>query len=274
MGSTLSRAALLLLAAIETSGAIQAQDQPPREITVFAAASLYDAFQRLGADFRAGNPGVAITYNFAGSQQLLQQLQHGAHADLFASANFRQMEGAVASGLIDSTSVHVFARNQLVIVLPRQRSALLENLRDLSRPGLKIVLADKSVPAGEYALEFLDRCDRTSGFDQAFKASVLANVASYEDNVRAVLSKVMLGEADAGVVYTSDAAAEARRGIRTVAIPPSVNVTATYPIGRLKESKNAELAERYIAFLLSDAAQTILEHFGFIRREIPPTERR
>ena len=260
-------AIVILFLGMTSSSEPRAQENPPQEITVFAAASLHDVFARLGEDFRAKYPQARFTFNFAGSQQLLQQLQQGARADIFASADLRHMDAAVASGLIDSASVQIFLRNRLVVVFSPSSSNALRDLHDLDQPGVKIVLADKAVPAGLYALQLLDRCDQTADFNPSFKTSVLANVVSYEENVRTVLSKVVLGEADAGIVYTSDAASVAAKGIRTATIPASVNVIATYPIGPLKESKSGGLAGRFVAFLLTDAAQEVFEHFGFIRRD-------
>jgi len=263
----ISCAIVIFLWAVAGSLELRAQENPPREITVFAAASLHDVFTRLGEDFRGTYPQARFTFNFAGSQQLLQQLQQGAHADIFASADLRHMDGALASGLIDSASVRLFLRNRLVVVFSPSSRGELRELRDLAQPGVKIVLADKAVPAGLYALQMLDRCVAAPGFSPSFKASVLANVVSYEENVRTVLSKVVLGEADAGVVYTSDAASVAGKGIRTATIPASVNVIATYPIAPLKQSQNGDLAARFVAFLLTDAAQKVFEQFGFIRRD-------
>jgi molybdate transport system substrate-binding protein len=250
---------------------VRAQEQRVAELVVFAAASLHDACLSLEKEFRAGNPGITFTFNFAGSRQLAEQLLQGAPADLFASANMNQMNAA--AGRMDTPSVRIFARNRLIVAVPNVDGRIVRSLPALGRPGAKIVIADRSVPAGAYAIEFLGRCEASGEFDPGFRDAVLRNVVSYEENVRAVLSKIILDEADAGIVYVSDIGEEAGKSVATIGIPDRLNVTAAYPIGWTKDSKNREPARRFIAFLLSDAGQRVLEHYGFTR-VTPPTSGR
>jgi len=236
-------------------------------LTVFAAASLNEAFRGAAAEFSAANPGTSFSFNFAGSQQLAQQIVLGARADVFASADMRQMRAA--GSMIDSASIRVFVRNRLVVVVPPSPGRKVRHLTDLAAAGVKIVLAADAVPAGEYALRFIGECAASPGFPAGFRSAVMRNVVSYEENVRAVLAKVVLAEADAGIVYVTDAASVKNHGVDTVDIPGRLNVLAEYPVGRARESAHPAEAEQFIRFLLSRRGQEILEQSGFTRAVEP-----
>lgn len=235
----------------------------PVTLNVFAAASLTDAFTAIGEAFAEENPGANIVYNFAGSNQLATQIDNGAPVDVFASANQRQMDNAVASGRIDSQAVQPFLTNRLVVVLSPEGAGEIKELQDLADPGTLIVLAAEEVPAGQYALEFLDIASQDPAFSPSFRDDILKNVVSYEENVRSVLNKVVLGEADAGIVYTSDAASVDQATIEQLEIPESLNVVAVYPVAPLNDSQHADLAQAFTDFVLSQTGQTILARFGF-----------
>jgi molybdate transport system substrate-binding protein len=237
--------------------------QPEGRLVVFAAASLTEAFQELGRQFEAGHPGTEVIFNFAGSQQLAQQLAQGAPADVFASANQRQMDAAVAAGRVAKDAVLPFARNRLVVIFPAENPAGLATLQDLGRPGVKLVLAAPEVPAGSYAREFLSTASGAPGFPPGYGAAVLANVVSYEESVRSVLSKVALGEADAGIVYSSDVGAEAAGQVGRLDIPDGLNVVASYPIAAVAVAAHPQLARDLVDFVLSPQGQATLAHHGF-----------
>ncbi|MEW6028266.1 MAG: molybdate ABC transporter substrate-binding protein [Chloroflexota bacterium] len=230
-----------------------------RTLTVFAAASLTDAFTEIGSVFESAHPGVAVTFNFAGSQTLRAQIEEGAPADVFASANQKEMDALVNGGLVEPGAPQVFLTNQLVVVLPDDNPADIQSLEDLARPGIKLVLAAEEVPVGNYTRQALDLMNAQFGAD--FKESVLANVASNEDTVRQVVTKVQLGEADAGIVYTSDAAAVPDLG--RIEIPTEFNIVARYPIAPLTNAAEPILADEFIAFVLSEEGQSILAKWGF-----------
>lgn len=233
------------------------------QLTVFAAASLSEAFSEIGTAFEAEHPDTKVTFNFAGSQQLVQQIAQGAPADIFASANEAQMNKAVDSGLVNPSAVKIFAQNRLVIVTPQDNPAEIQSLEDFAKLGLKLVFAAKEVPAGAYALQVLQNAQSKTDYGSSFEADVLKNVVSYEENVRAVLAKVTLGEADAGIVYQSDVAAATASQVNVIDIPEAVNVTALYPAAVIQQSPNAELAQQFVDFLLTDKAQAILVRYGF-----------
>jgi len=234
------------------------------ELTVFAAASLTDAFKAIGEQFGAANEGATITFNFAGSDQLATQINQGAPADVFASANKKQMDVVITAGEIISGAEHTFVRNRLVVVYPKDNPAKLAALKDLANPGVKLILANKSVPVGGYALDFLAKASKLPEYTNTYSPTVLENVVSYEENVKAVLSKITLGEADAGIVYTTDAATVKDGGIGTLDIPDNLNTIASYPIAATKNAKNADLAKKFVDFVLSPDGQHILVEYGFI----------
>jgi molybdate transport system substrate-binding protein len=237
---------------------------PNVNLTVMAAASLLDSFNDLGAQFQASHPGVEVKFNFAGSQQLAQQIASGAPTDVFASANQAQMEVAVKTSRIDGKLAKIFAQNRLVVIFPKDNPARLARLQDLARPGLKLVFAAKEVPVGQYSLNFLQKASEDPAFSADFESDVLKNVVSYEDNVKAVLTKVALGEADAGIVYTTDAAADPGAEVGQLAIPDALNVIASYPIAALSDGSHLALAQAFVDFVLSAQGQATLQKYGFI----------
>lgn len=237
----------------------------PANLTVFAAASLTDAFNEIGQNFSTEYPGVTFTFNFAGSQQLAQQLGQGAPADIFASANKKQMEVAIMeAGRVISGTERTFARNRLVVIYPADNPAGLTQLQNLAQPGLKIVLAAQEVPVGQYSLDFLNKAVTDTAFSPTYMDDVLKNVVSYEENVRSVLAKVALGEADAGIVYTSDITGPEVDKVGRLDIPDHVNVIASYPIAPISDSAYPTQAQAFVEYVLSPAGQEVLARYGFI----------
>jgi molybdate transport system substrate-binding protein len=231
----------------------------PKTLHVFAAASLTDAFTEIGRNFEAANPGTTVAFNFAGSQALQTQIEEGAPADVFASASKTDMDTLVTDNFVTQDAPEQFLNNKLVVIVPKDNPAGLATLEDLAKPGIKLVLAADAVPVGKYALQALDLMD--AKFGNGYKTKVLANVVSNEDNVKQVVSKVQLGEADAGIVYTSDGVAAPE--LKRIEIPVDLNVIAKYPIAALAKSENIDLANAFIAYVLSADGQAILQTWGF-----------
>lgn len=230
------------------------------EIIVYAAASLTDAFKEAGAAFSQANPGVKVTFNFASSSALATQINQGQPGDVFASADSAQMKVVTDKGGADVPVV--FVTNVPVVVVPSSGSPV-GTFNDLSKPGVKLVLAGPAVPIGSYARQvFRNASAPNGGIATDFSERVLANLKSNETDVKAVLAKVQTGEADAGVVYTTDVAAAARR-VKTIPIPDGYNVVAQYPIATLKSASHADVARAFVAFILSAPGQEILAKFGF-----------
>ncbi len=234
-----------------------------QSITVFAAASLAEAFGELGKQFEAQNPGAKLVFNFGGSQQLAEQLAQGAPADVFASANQAQMDAAVKAGRVAEGDPQPLLGNKLVVITAKPDDGKLNQLQDLAGPGLKLVLADKAVPVGKYSLEFLDNASKLPEFGSSFKEEVLKNVVSYEENVRSVLTKVALGEADAGIVYASDLISQPDQQVDVIQIPDRLNVNVLYSIAPVADSRQAVLARGFVDYALSTAGQELLARYGF-----------
>ena len=232
------------------------------ELTVFAAASLTGAFGEIGGDLEAANPGLKVTFNFAGSQALVTQLTEGAGADVFASANAKQMDAANAAGVIDGASVN-FTQNRLAIVVPKDNPGGVKDLADLAKSGVKLVVAAPDVPVGGYAVKSICAAGAdASAYGADFVSNVSANIVSQEDNVKAVLAKVQTGEADAGITYTTDVSPAAAQDVTLIAIPTAVNVIAKYPIAAVKGG-DAALAAAFISYVNSAAGQATLQKWGF-----------
>ena len=236
--------------------------QPPaaKTLNVFAAASLTGAFGDIGKAFEAANPGVTVTFNFAGSQVLQTQIQQGAPADVFASASATNMDPLVTAGFVDKAADQIFVTNKLIVILPPTNPANVQTLQDLAKPGLKIILGDVSVPAGKYSRQILDNLSKDPTYGTDFGTKVLDNVVSNETDVKQVVSKVQLGEGDAGIVYISDGIAAPT--LKTIPIPDAVNVIAKYPIAPLHKSANPDLAAKFVAYVLSADGQATLKKWG------------
>jgi molybdate transport system substrate-binding protein len=234
-------------------------------ITVFAAASLTDAFQEIGAGFKARYPGTDVRFNFAGTPTLRLQLEQGARADVFASADIAQMELALQGGVVEAPLT--FARNSLVVIVPAANPGGVDSPADLARPGLKLVLANQEVPAGAYSAQVLRNLEAGGGYGADFAERVLANVVSRESNVKQVVARVELGEADGGLVYGSDVTASVAADLKVISIPERFNVTASYPIAVVRDSGNAATARAFIDYVVSPAGQGILARHGFLTAE-------
>src|SRR6202140_4053042 len=219
-------------------------------INVFAAASLTASFNALGISFHQANPGVGVNFNFTGTPTLVTQIEQGAPADVFASADTTNMDKLTADGYTSGTS-KVFARNQLEIVVAPGNPKGIAGLADLAKPGVIYISEGPTVPAGKYSLQALAT------------AGVKVTPKSLETSVTAVISKVELGEADAGIVYTTDSQA-AGSMVQGVPIPAANNVIATYPIVAVKGTKYQDIDNAFIAYVLSATGQSMLATFGFL----------
>ena len=238
--------------------------QQSGKLTVFAAASLAEPFTELGKRYEAAHPGVSITFNFAGSNVLRLQIEQHAPADLFASANQAQMKALMDGGVVNSDSVHVFAGNRLIIIVPSSNPAKIATFADLARPGLKLIAADKAVPAGALFPENAQARDARTEYGKGFSAAVLANVRSREENVEAVVTKVRMGVAEAGIAYQSDMHGSARSFLTGIDIPAQINPPAEYPIATIARGDTAELARDFENFVLSPQGQSILAAHDFL----------
>ncbi len=242
------------------SSFVYAQDEG--ELVVFAAASLTEAYESIGAAFEAENPGVSVLFNFGGSSTLAAQLVQGAPADVFASANDAQMQIAIEEERVVEP-VQVFANNRLVLVTPIDNPAAIRSLQDLANPGLRLIVAAPQVPVRAYTDRMLERLVEDPAFGVAYRDAVVGNIVSEEPNVRQVAAKIALGEADAGVIYLSDVTPDIADDVLMFNIPDEINVLAAYPIAVTSDTKRPELATRFVDFVLSDDGQAILAEWKF-----------
>ena len=243
------RFAIAALALLAACGQPPAPSSGPARttLTVFAAASLQPAFDKIGGKLLS-TQNIATTFSYAGTQTLTTQLTQGAPADVFASADVAHMTTIQSAGLLHSQSV-LFAHNRLEIAVAKGNPKGIHTLADLARSRLVVVLADPSVPAGKYAAQALA------------KAGVTVHPASLEQQVTGVLSKVAFGEADAGIVYVSDIVTSGQ--VDGVLIPDNQNVIADYPIAVLKSAQNQIGAVAFVDFILGTEGQSILTAAGF-----------
>ena len=237
-------------------------------LRVSAAISLDGAFHELARLFERAHPGTRVQLNLAGSQQLAAQLAFGGESDVFAAADWRWIEDLRARGLL-AGEPEVFAHNRVVVIVPRANPGRLAKPSDLARPGVKLVIAAEAVPAGRYAREVLARLARLPGYGSDFAHRALANVVSEEDNVRGVVARVELGEADAGLAYGSDVTPSVARAVREIPIPDSANVVTDYPIASLRGSRHGTLAREFVRLVRSERGQQVLSRHGFSRTGIP-----
>ncbi|SRR6266550_943027 len=240
--------ALLLVACASPNATVTPQI---KDLNVFAAASLTDAFNKAGDEFAKSNARVRFIFNFGSSSTLATQITNGAPADIFASADEANMQKIVDGKLTDGVPA-LFAGNRLAIAVAAGNPKQVTALADLARPGLVVVLAAPTVPAGKYAV------------DSLAKAGVKITPASQELDVRSVLNKVALGEADAGIVYVTDVLSAGSR-VGSVAIPVQQQIVARYPVAVVTGAKNPQLARAFVDYLVSEDGQRLLAGFGFSR---------
>jgi molybdate transport system substrate-binding protein len=251
-----SRRALVLalavtLVAVACEGSASSDDD--RELTVAAAASLTAAFTQIGADFQE-ETGVAVVFTFGPSDGLATQIVEGAPVDVFASASPAWMDEISERGPGVRRRTNI-ARNRLAVIVPTENPAIIHELDDLATEGVQLVLAAEGVPAGDYAREIL----ANAGIADA----ALANVVSNEEDVAGVVTKVLTGEADAGIAYVTDVTAEVASRISVVEIPDDVNVIATYPIAVIADSGRPDDAREFVEFVLGPGQGALADH-GFL----------
>lgn len=227
-----------------------------KTLTVFIAASLNDVMESIGRQFEEINPGVKIIFNPAGSQTLRTQIEQGAYADVFISADERNIKPLFDNGLVEKPKKLIY--NKLIIIA--YKDSRVSNFMDIKNSRLKLALADESVPAGKYAMEILTKIDKDN---HGFKDSVLKNVVTKEITVTDVVQKVAMGEADAGIVYVTDAKKFMDK-VKVIYIPDKYNVIATYFVAAVKRTKDMALSYKFIDYILNGDGRYVLEDYGFI----------
>jgi molybdate transport system substrate-binding protein len=221
----------------------------------------------MATPFQQANPNAKLIFNFGASSQLATQLGQGARADVFASADQMQMDKAKKADAIAGQDT-VFAGNRLVVITPRDNPRQISSVKDLANDGVKFVTAQSSVPIGQYTSQLLDKASADPTYGADFKAKVQANTVSQEDNVRQVVSKVQLGEADAAIVYSTDATPQVRDQLQLIQVPDPLQTLAMYPIA-VARGGNAAGGEAFVSYVLGPDGQAALARWGFLL--LPPT---
>lgn len=235
----------------------QARAAETRELTVFAATSLREVFQTIALTFEKQHPNLKVHFNFAGSQDLRVQIEHGAKVDVFASADWKHMKSLASQGMVAEPAV--FARNLPVVVVPKNNPAKVTSFAELAKVK-HLVVGAPEVPIGAYTETLFTAAEKTNGKDFADK--VRAHVRSRELNVRQVLTKVAMGEGDAGIVYKTDALTMPDK-VQIIEIPLAINVVAEYPIAALQAAPQPDLAREFVKLVLSKAGEQVLAAAGF-----------
>jgi molybdate transport system substrate-binding protein len=256
-------ARLTLAAALSATAAAcggSASGSNTTTLTVLAASSLNRVLPKIAADFTRVHPDVNVRFSFGGTDALVVQIEQGSPGDVFAGASSKYGDQLFEAGLVESP--RAFATNRLVLVVPPSNPARIRSPRDLARKGVKLVIGAETVPVGSYTRQVLANLDVLYG--PAYSTSALANVVSNEENVMGVITKVRLGEADAGFVYVTDARA-AGDSVRALRVPDEAQVIASYPIAVIRSSPNLTLARRFQGFVLGAVGQHVLAEAGFAR---------
>lgn len=261
-------AVVLVIIAIVIAG-VSLSTQPSAgktEVTVFAAASLKAAFTEMAKDYEANHTNIKLNFNFDGSANLKTQLLNGATADVFASADYKNLNAVATADLIDNSTIQTFVKNRLVVIVPSANTAGVTSLSDLTKSGIKIVIGDTSVPIGNYTRTFMKSITNSSSEYTDFQTMVMDNVVSQESSVNNIVTKVSLGEADAGIVYTTDAAG-AGSLVTQIEIADAYNVIAVYPMGELVSTAHPTEASGFIGYVMSPDGQSVMAKYGFITVE-------
>ena len=256
---------LVVLAACSSVGASPTATRPPtadgEELTVYGAASLKGALEAAEAAYEIANPGTTVTLSTDSSSALETQIEQGAPADVFLSADATNPKKLVDGGFADGDAV-TFAGNKLTIIVPSGNPAGIATPADLAKEGVKVIAAGDEVPITRYAAQLVENLAREAGYPADFAAMYTANIASKEDNVAAVRSKIELGEGDAAIVYVTDAKALTK--VATIDVPESANVPATYAGVVVKASPHAAAARAFLDWFAGPEGQAILGTFGFL----------
>jgi molybdate transport system substrate-binding protein len=260
---TIKVALISSLLLIFLSGCNSTSNKPKDVVVVYAGASLTEPFQAIEKAFEAQNAAIDIQINFATGQQQLQQMENGAVVDVFAAAKEQQMLDAIASGFVPVSSQQTFAKNRIIVITPSHNPGNIQSLNDLANSGIKLIVGTDQTAVGQYTNVFLDKINGTNGFAEDYKESVLHNVISYETDVKAVLTKIILGEGDVGIVFVSDYVLNKNK-LLSVDIPEAFNELINYTIAITNNGNSNTDANLFLDFVLSSDGQEIIKEYGFL----------
>jgi molybdate transport system substrate-binding protein len=234
----------------------------PKELTVFCAAGLKDAFGEIG-DIYENESGFGVVFNFDGAQVLRTQIENGAYADVLVSGSKKHIDAMKSEGHLNNSSVSAFARNWQEVIIPSTNPAGIQNLSDLAKPGVKIVMGTKDLPIFDTTMQILSKMASDPAYGPQYKERVLSNVVSNETNINFIVSKVALGEADAAFAHKSEISPEYSGKVTVIEIPEKYNVRSDYYIGALDGSKLPDQARGFIDLVKSRSGRSVLEEHGY-----------
>lgn len=236
--------------------------EEPKELTVYCGAGLTGAFNEMGQMYK-NQSNVSAVFDFDGTQVLRTQIENGAYADVLVSASNKYMDALKAEGFMNNSSVSVFARSWQAVIIPKNNPAKIQNLSDLAKPGLKIVMGTKDLPITESTMKILDKLAADPAYGPKYKEKVLSNVISWETTVSFIISKIALEEADAGFAHKSEVTPQLAEKVTLIEIPERYNVKSEYSVGVLKQSKSPTLAEKFTDLVKSADGKAILAKYGY-----------
>ncbi|MGB7571546.1 MAG: molybdate ABC transporter substrate-binding protein [Methanothrix sp.] len=242
---------------------LSAYAEEPKELTIFCGAGLAGAFNEIWQLYENASD-IGVAFNFDGVPSLRAQIENGAYADVLVSSNLKHMDALKAEGLINNSTVKIFARNKVAVVVPNDNPANIVNLTDLARPGIMILMGTRELPIGDYARQVLDKLANDSEYGPEYKEKVISNIVSEETTVNRIVSKVALGEVDAGFAFMSDVSPSMVGKVTKIPIPDKYNVVGDFPVGVLSQSNNTQEAQAFIDVIMSNEGQAILDKYGFI----------
>jgi molybdate transport system substrate-binding protein len=248
-----------------TAGSVAPSTAAGGELTIYGAASLKGALAKAKVAYEAANPGTTLTISTDSSSALETQIEQGAPADVFLSADTTNPKKLVDKGLAEGEPI-TFAGNKLTIIVPTANQAGISSPKDLAKAGIKVIAAGDEVPITKYAKQLVDNLAKESGYPADFAAAYATNVVSKEDNVKSVVAKIELGEGDAGIVYVTDAKASDK--VTPIDVPSTANVPATYDGVVVKTAKDAPAAKAFLDWFAGPDGQAILSELGFL----PPAQ--
>jgi len=246
--------------------------QKPVEIQVLAASSQTEAFTEIKTVFEKAHPNVTVNLSFASSSSLRAQIENGAKPEVFASADEKNIKIPAGNGLIDGEYVP-YSHNHVVVILPKANKANINTLADLAKAGVRLVGCDPQVPIGNYTSQVIKKLDDSGKYGAGFATKINANMKSIEPNVKAVVTKVVMGDADAGFCYASDVTKNVVDDLIVLQIPKEYDVMATAYIGVVKDCPSPELGREFIATVLSDEGQAIMKKLGILPIAEAPVEK-
>jgi molybdate transport system substrate-binding protein len=232
------------------------------DLTIFCGAGLSGAFNEIGQLYQ-NDSGIGVEFNFDGVPALRAQIEQGAYADLLACADLKHINALKAEGYVNNSSLKIFAENKMAVVVPDDNPANISSLADLARPGIIILMGTKELPAGYYARQVLDKLANDSQYGPDYRYKVMANIVSEETTVNRIVSKVALGEADAGFAFVSDVSPVMVGKVAKISIPDRYNVIVDFPIGVLKHSRHPREAQDFIHLVMSPVGQAVLKKYEF-----------